>query len=942
MPPTVSMNGELGRHMTRAEADVKAANMSQSMGASQDFWIVLASCLCGALVSFLISVLVVEWHTRQQSLQEKSEGPSDQDEPTLADPLPKKPQKQSTFLQHHLFRAKRYGAGFAVHVDLAVRGSTVALFCASTYFFPFLSWWQQQGWEMSYVVLMVAFTFSVDLGSTVRLAWTGFCGTVLPVLNCWLMFSLFPSGVTDGSSTDVLLFAFADFAVFVLMMLGGRFATNTKMFALSWQAHFTMCFINPADDTIFSRGLGDVQLHNAETGSLMGTLCGCLLAILCAIFPATISSLSRCRSTLLHVAWSHGQLLEQLLSFSGAGMHRQTTVAFAAEVRSLHNEVCQMEAALPDTWWECFGCGASGQSAAMMCSLTKFLHVLNDWLEAMVLSTQHSAPHSADRRGAWAASVFALLEPDMLRLVKASEVALRHLACIAASGFLGDAERQKLSMCKDAIDEAHMRLSLQFHEKVAELGSLEGSGAHSADLAVAASLSGYSRELSAHISHVLTTNNPVVGPAYGFVHGLYHLIPKLSELKSVQFHVKIWKLLLTYVACFVIGRLGLMKDSADASSAIIRSFNSTPASTVAYLIFHGDNQAASLKKNLDRFVGVGLGSMMGQLILGISCLSMDMDLRTSPAFLAAYFCFQFMAFFTYFASPTYSYAGLLAGSFFAEHALAACLGLSDRSLTNYQNMLGQLIAIAAASLMDTATDSSASTRATANLERSMTIFTGMLHDLASANVGGSTDNTSFRACVEEGLALLELAHHAGLSARGETRLVGLPWRADLWHGLLQNFSEAWQCLMVLGRAAHGNGQRETFSKSAEIVLALPEFQSELDAICARAEEVFELALGLLRQRLVDDIHKATEALQQRLLTSCKIRVRITSDTLVQVWTRRGGNSEKEESAKDRLGEEFCGVIVILTMLEAWAAQGMYMYMYMYIYMSNVCQHVGIF
>lgn len=35
-------------------------------------------------------------------------------------------------------------------------------------------------------------------------------------------------------------------------------------------------------------------------------------------------------------------------------------------------------------------------------------------------------------------------------------------------------------------------------------------------------------------------------------------------------------------------------------------------------------QAAALKKNLDRFVGVGLGTMLGQLVMGISCdISLD-------------------------------------------------------------------------------------------------------------------------------------------------------------------------------------------------------------------------------------------------------------------------------------------------------------------------------
>lgn len=54
------------------------------------------------------------------------------------------------------------------------------------------------------VVVILAFTLYLDLGSTVNSAWTGFYGTLLPVLNCWLMFSLYPDGVPwrQGGNQD--------------------------------------------------------------------------------------------------------------------------------------------------------------------------------------------------------------------------------------------------------------------------------------------------------------------------------------------------------------------------------------------------------------------------------------------------------------------------------------------------------------------------------------------------------------------------------------------------------------------------------------------------------------------------------------------------------------------------------------------------------------------
>lgn len=79
------------------------------------------------------------------------------------------------------------------------------------------------------------------------------------------------------------------------------FATNAKMYALSWQAYFSMCFLNPFDKTCFSRGLADVHLQGAETGAFMGTLIGCVLAIFVAALPKNISALNRAQDMVLTV-----------------------------------------------------------------------------------------------------------------------------------------------------------------------------------------------------------------------------------------------------------------------------------------------------------------------------------------------------------------------------------------------------------------------------------------------------------------------------------------------------------------------------------------------------------------------------------------------------------------------------------------------------------------
>ncbi len=222
---TLFLHGGLGR-VSRAHA----GKSGTFCGASGDFWIVFALFLLSFLGCFLMTFLRVEVSTR---IRRNGDW---EDMEAFA-----KPSQQVGCAERKIFKSSRYGTNFAFHADLALRGASIVLFCASTYGFEFLDWWLKQGWSMSYIVVIVAFTLYKDLGSTVVLAWTGFYGTLLPVLNCWMMFHLYPDGVKHGDVSSKV-FGWIDFFVFVLLMFALGFATNAKMYALSWQAYFSMCF----------------------------------------------------------------------------------------------------------------------------------------------------------------------------------------------------------------------------------------------------------------------------------------------------------------------------------------------------------------------------------------------------------------------------------------------------------------------------------------------------------------------------------------------------------------------------------------------------------------------------------------------------------------------------------------------------------------------------
>ena len=905
MPATNSVHADLGR-LTRDHAASKLEEGGWFLGASRDFWIVLGSCVAACLACFFASVAAVELQTRRRGFQRVEESSDSESEAAshseLLDPLLEKPSANPGFVQRVLFKADFYGGSFAFNADLALRGSLVALFCAATYYFEWLSWWQEQGWEMSYVVVILAFTFYLDLGTTNYLAWTGFYGTLLPVVNCWLMFGLFPDGVkvtVDQWDPDwAYIFGYVNFFLVVLITVAFNFATNAKMFALSWQAYFTMCFINPEDTTFFSRAPKDVLLKGAETGALMGTIWGCVFAVFISILPTCISALKMAQDATLEVAWSQSKLIEHLVALRGVSMDSQTSVVFAAEVRGVHQQILKAKAWLDNSWWECFGWGRAGRSRLMLIQICDAFDVFNDWLEAIIMSVQHSESVAMNHH------IFEAVLPELEELARASKVCLHLSAYVAVSGCLDESDA--LCSAIETLNGAQARLAARFRAHVSTSPLLQTfKPDHLPELALAASMSGYSRAIADHLSALLEEDLPASESLlWTFLVGLRALPPTRKDLRSTSYHRDTWKVFVTFVLCFVLGRVGL-----GSVKKFVPAYNATPAGTVAYLIFQGGNEAAALKKNTDRFLGVGLGTMLGQLTLGSSCAFANylQNALISQLSLPVYLFVEFASFYCYFGSPNFSYCGLLVACFFAEHALARCGDITQDSLTNYRNLLSQLLAIVIASLMDILTDTSLSVRATADLGAFVLVFDNALSCFEPGNVG---DVQSFRA---DGLAFLSSARTNGQEASREPRFRRTPWRADLWGNVMTVCSEAWQCLTILGcTATQSSQEQEVIQKAGHVLLSSHHFVQELQALKRRTQAAFDLAMNLMRQDFAGNISPVTRELQQQLVASNRIQVTAAPDILSDVRKRLA----RERAAPSLLDDELCSVAMMLMMLEA--------------------------
>merc|ERR1719420_727201 len=92
---------------------------------------------------------------------------------------------------------------FAHDFQLALRGAVFALITALPFFFPQLAFLHETGRYGASALVMFVFTLYKSVGETVNFAFVGMVGTLLSVLNVWVLFGIFPGGVSATSSDSV-------------------------------------------------------------------------------------------------------------------------------------------------------------------------------------------------------------------------------------------------------------------------------------------------------------------------------------------------------------------------------------------------------------------------------------------------------------------------------------------------------------------------------------------------------------------------------------------------------------------------------------------------------------------------------------------------------------------------------------------------------------------
>merc|ERR1719420_798483 len=486
---------------------------------------------------------------------------------------------------------------FYVAFQLSLRGTIGCLMLASIAWVPGMKsiGLDRYAAYMPLAICIYVFTLNPIFGTTVNNAHAGVWGTFLACLNIFMLRGFFSEGVQpgDGAFSTVSLVGWANYLILTFLVLITECRLGFRMFFLASHTGFMLAFLNPADQTPFSKNF-KINMNGAAVSSFIGVAAGSIFAILTMLLPypwrfaswtmkANAVSAAKDTSKLFlgAVNYFKGEtatvLIEQLLAKGGV----------------LRSTLDGMGGPVGAAWDESFDIGNAGTVRKLMESQLGMLNIVFDVLQSLMIAmtTEDFGPSHKQCMAEIGGPALTVVEKASVLLIKVSES--------AADGDISASEKQELTALANESKDAVKALSVKFNETRKKFGKPITKELLSESFFVFA-ISAYARRVCDY-SDMLCTNPPVGDGCAGAI---------TNGLKNTFFPAnKYWGRFTTryyvgLVLCFV---YGVHMDNYGGACAI----------TAVFLI--NTRVGPDMMSTLNVLLAVVVGCVVGAVIFSYSC-----------------------------------------------------------------------------------------------------------------------------------------------------------------------------------------------------------------------------------------------------------------------------------------------------------------------------------
>ncbi|CAE8625811.1 unnamed protein product [Polarella glacialis] len=807
------------RRDKRAEANKRLSARGYVLGYSADFWMVLSLVVFAGLFSVVASTLMTATATKWRF-----------------EHVPfKLPAEQPTFPRGFLERVPfgRMRIDHARFAEISFRKAVVCACLALTYFSAELHFFNDYGFSMQLPAFIVVLSVGADLGSTVSACWHNFYGALLPTLHVMFMYGNFPNGVEEAY--DVAWhFGVIDFFVFCGIFLIFKFEKGTRMFALKFQVGYTFVFMNPNSWDIYSAGLQNLDMKAGDAGPLVGAIIGYLIALL-TIGPSLhgniVSGLAHSQEVAIELAWQEGCLWTGIVKYymgSEKTIEVDILVEQAAQARE---QTARLHEHLGNTWWECFDGGRTGRIRAHLMEFHERMTYMNDWqtgLGAAMQGEDFGQQHDA---------LMAKVSAPMLRLSSCTAELLYRCARLAIAGYSADsdlhlADVQELKAGMAEVKEAQKAFKVAFEEGRKAVYQSEMLAEDSIEEHFFAfALSNYADYVE-KLAEVYLSGEMVPAPVGLRQAAIDGLRSSCAVSEDLGYTVRCCVAFFSSAAIGYMGVPGLMP-----------AYSAGAAATAALLIPVSGNSGSAIVSNMNRFLGIAGGSVLGSVLHAIA-------VPCAPWAPVSGFVITFIylgtSFFAKFKSPNYGFVGTLSAIFAIEELFQTCGHATPAFETSdYQNLQTQMIAIFFATAADVFIGNQSAGHLACNSYAS--VIRTILASLESAFDSErpiDTDRRGFRN------KITSQYHHAqlmGHEATIEPRIHRLPWQASFYDKLVsqtrQDAVNAGLLRFVLVECER-NPQMKPLLQA---IISSPAAKASVEETVARGLLSAELAVAILRK-----------------------------------------------------------------------------------------------